>query len=104
MTSFITSISSRFYTKLDEIAARGNGKVPLHGRLFAQWLHYVFPLQCPFPHAAGSVQPQTQGERLLTDKSVMIEVEERSEHMVPNMSLSEGGMAVSESANEELWS
>lgn len=103
MTSF-TTIVSNFQTKLEDIAARSNGKVPLHGRLFAQWLHYVFPRQCPFPHAAGSVQPQTQGERLSNDKSVIIEDEERSQHMVFNMSMSGGGMALSESAEDELWS
>jgi len=35
--------------KLDEMAAQHGGKVPLHGRLFAQWLHFVFPHECPFP-------------------------------------------------------
>merc|ERR1719281_2166442 len=24
--------------------------VQLHGRLFAQWLHYAFPHECPYPH------------------------------------------------------
>ena len=32
-----------------------DGLVPIHGRLFAQWLHYVFPRECPFPHKTGSV-------------------------------------------------
>uniref|UniRef100_A0A7S1F4Y1 Uncharacterized protein n=1 Tax=Noctiluca scintillans TaxID=2966 RepID=A0A7S1F4Y1_NOCSC len=39
-----------------------NGKVKLHGRLFAQWLHYVFPNECPFPHKAGAVSTATPGE------------------------------------------
>jgi len=24
--------------------------VPLHGRLFTQWLHFAFPHECPYPH------------------------------------------------------
>merc|ERR1719387_1072567 len=36
-------------SKLEEIAAKGNGRVPLHGRLFSQWLHYAFPYECPYP-------------------------------------------------------
>jgi hypothetical protein len=30
------------------------GKVPIHGRLFAQWLHHAFPNECPYPHARGT--------------------------------------------------
>jgi len=40
--------------KLGEVAARNGGEVPLHGRLFAQWLHYAFPHECPYPHVADS--------------------------------------------------
>eukprot|EP00446_Apocalathium_sp_SHHI-4_P012387 CAMPEP_0177196142 /NCGR_PEP_ID=MMETSP0367-20130122/23887_1 /TAXON_ID=447022 ORGANISM="Scrippsiella hangoei-like, Strain SHHI-4" /NCGR_SAMPLE_ID=MMETSP0367 /ASSEMBLY_ACC=CAM_ASM_000362 /LENGTH=577 /DNA_ID=CAMNT_0018644213 /DNA_START=97 /DNA_END=1830 /DNA_ORIENTATION=- len=40
--------------QLEEIAAAHGGLVPLRGRLFAQWLHYVFPRECPFPHKAGT--------------------------------------------------
>jgi hypothetical protein len=40
--------------QLQEIATVNGGKVPLHGRLFAQWLHYAFPSVCPFPHKAGT--------------------------------------------------
>merc|ERR1719437_4854 len=35
--------------RLGSIAARHGGAVPLHGRLFAQWLHFAFPYECPFP-------------------------------------------------------
>eukprot|EP00450_Noctiluca_scintillans_P015019 CAMPEP_0194511226 /NCGR_PEP_ID=MMETSP0253-20130528/42831_1 /TAXON_ID=2966 /ORGANISM="Noctiluca scintillans" /LENGTH=450 /DNA_ID=CAMNT_0039354541 /DNA_START=272 /DNA_END=1624 /DNA_ORIENTATION=- len=39
--------------RLEEISSKGG--VRLHGRLFAQWLHYVFPRDCAFPHKAGTV-------------------------------------------------
>jgi hypothetical protein len=42
-------------THLEQIAEASDGTVPLHGRLFQQWLHYVFPQECPFPHKAGTV-------------------------------------------------
>merc|ERR1719437_155448 len=35
--------------RLGSIAAKHGGQVPLHGRLFAQWLHFAFPYECPFP-------------------------------------------------------
>jgi len=36
--------------KLSGIAAHNGGAVPLHGRLFTQWLHFAFPHECPYPH------------------------------------------------------
>ncbi|CAK0885768.1 unnamed protein product [Prorocentrum cordatum] len=41
--------------RLDEVAEHHGGRVPLHGRLFAQWLHLAYPMECPFPHVAGAV-------------------------------------------------
>jgi len=50
----VTTVSSRLLTRLDEIAAAHSGTVPLHGRLFAQWMHYVYPRECPYPHISGT--------------------------------------------------
>eukprot|EP00928_Gymnodinium_smaydae_P060902 TRINITY_DN447_c1_g1_i1.p1 TRINITY_DN447_c1_g1~~TRINITY_DN447_c1_g1_i1.p1 ORF type:complete len:599 (-),score=108.42 TRINITY_DN447_c1_g1_i1:105-1688(-) len=49
-------------TQLRRIAETHGGKVPLHGRLFAQWLHYLMPRQCPFPHKAGAHSAQAPAE------------------------------------------
>jgi len=40
--------------QLQMIADTHGGEVPLHGRLFAQWMHYAFPHECPFPHMTGT--------------------------------------------------
>jgi diadenosine tetraphosphatase ApaH/serine/threonine PP2A family protein phosphatase len=48
--------------QLGEIAAHHGGLVPLHGRLFAQWLHYAFPRECPFPHRSGTTSVQIPSE------------------------------------------
>jgi predicted SAM-dependent methyltransferase len=48
--------------RLEEVANRHAGTVPLHGRLFAQWLHFLFPRECPYPHAAGTHAPLTPAE------------------------------------------
>jgi hypothetical protein len=47
--------------RLYSMAQSNGGKVPLHGRLFAQWLHHAFPRECPFPHEGGT-NPQTPDE------------------------------------------
>jgi len=45
--------------KLGLIAEHHGGEVPLYGRLFAQWLHYAFPHECPYPHVAESADTLT---------------------------------------------
>lgn len=45
--------------QLETLALSQGGRVPLHGRLFAQWLHYVFPRECAFPHLMGAVSAVT---------------------------------------------
>jgi len=45
------NLSATLLRRLDEIAAIHSGSVPLHGRLFAQWMHHVYPRECPYPQA-----------------------------------------------------
>jgi len=49
-------------SQLMAIASAHNGQVPLHGRLFAQWLHYAFPHECPFPHLSGTTEALTPAQ------------------------------------------
>ena len=57
--------------RLDDMALLhgGDGKVHIHGRLFAQWLHHAFPTECPFPHVSGSSDPVTPDGWLMEDVS-----------------------------------
>jgi len=48
-------ITRSLKAQLQDIARENEGMIPLHGRLFAQWLHFVFPTECPFPHKAGTI-------------------------------------------------
>merc|ERR1719384_1516430 len=56
------SLSSYLLSRLEEIADHHDGHVPLHGRLFAQWMHHAFPLECPYPHVAGTTSSLTPDE------------------------------------------
>jgi len=56
------ALSEALVQKLDQVAASNGGRVPLHGRLFAQWMHHAYPRECPFPHAIGTTSPQTPDE------------------------------------------
>jgi len=35
--------------RLEKMEENGGGKIHLHGRLFAQWMHYLEPYRCAFP-------------------------------------------------------
>merc|ERR1719291_819104 len=56
------NLSASLLSRLGEIAEHHSGAVPLHGRLFAQWMHHAYPLECPYPHEAGTTAPLTRGE------------------------------------------
>merc|ERR1712182_10308 len=58
------SLSSWLLARLDEVAKHHGGHIPLHGRLFAQWIHYAYPRECPYPHVAGAIAPKTMEEVL----------------------------------------
>merc|ERR1719487_401181 len=49
---------------LEGIAATSDGLVHLHSREFVQWMHHVFPRECPKGHDGYSEDPQTPDEWL----------------------------------------
>merc|ERR1719333_1910443 len=75
-------LSKTLLGRLEEIAAEHGGTVPLHGRLFAQWMHHAFPRECPYPHLSGTTNPQTPDEWLestgeettATDEQMLVHV------------------------------
>merc|ERR1719238_2228901 len=51
---------SKLRNMLEEVASNsGWSGINLHGRLLAQWLHYAFPHDCPYPAKGGSLNPLT---------------------------------------------
>lgn len=65
-------------SRLSRIAQTHGGKVPLHGRLFAQWLHYAFPRECPFPHMTGTAAARTP---MQYGENFAVSVEDVSKHL-----------------------
>jgi hypothetical protein len=58
-------LSAQLIARLDDIAAVHGGVVPLHARLFSQWMHHAYPRECPFPHPSGTTSQQTMDEWVL---------------------------------------
>jgi len=67
-------LDKHMISQLEQVAKNHGGMVPLHGRLFAQWLHYVFPRECPFPHKMGAtsaVTPTEYGDQYIASQEDM---------------------------------
>jgi len=75
-------LSAKLLQRLEEIAKTHQGSVPLHGRLFAQWMHHVYPRECPYPHISGAKDSKLPEEWLdaVGDDSTATE-EEMKEHV-----------------------
>jgi hypothetical protein len=54
------NLSDDLLRRLGEIADHHDGLVPIHGRLFAQFMHHAYPRECPFPHLSGTTAPMSQ--------------------------------------------
>jgi hypothetical protein len=75
-------LSATLTKRLQDIAALHGGQVPLHGRLFAQWMHHAFPRECPFPHLTGTINPQTPDEWMReTNQTNTLSKEEMERHV-----------------------
>jgi hypothetical protein len=55
-------LSANLLQRLNDIAANHMGTVPLHSRLFAQWMHHVYPRECPYPHVSGTTDSKLPEE------------------------------------------
>jgi len=60
ITSIISSLRpsnatlpSSLQQLLVDVAGHHDGMIPIHGRLFSQWMHQAYPRECQFPHVTG---------------------------------------------------
>lgn len=61
--------------RLQQIAEQNGGEVPLHGRLFSEWLHFAFPNECPYPHMVEEAKALTPSHWF--DKKMSVEPGQR---------------------------
>ncbi|CAK0893111.1 unnamed protein product [Prorocentrum cordatum] len=56
--------------------------IPLHGRLFKQWMHVAYPRECSFPHVTGTTSPQRAVDWMATTgQEIAATTEEMAQHM-----------------------
>mmetsp|Transcript_28877 Transcript_28877/g.55735 ORF Transcript_28877/g.55735 Transcript_28877/m.55735 type:complete len:575 (-) Transcript_28877:46-1770(-) len=82
-------VEERLMWRLSEVADyHGSGQVPLHGRLFAQWMHHVYPQECAYPHLSGTTQPrrpeefeeETDQDATATEEEMLRLIQEGHQH------------------------
>eukprot|EP00929_Paragymnodinium_shiwhaense_P081802 TRINITY_DN428_c0_g2_i4.p1 TRINITY_DN428_c0_g2~~TRINITY_DN428_c0_g2_i4.p1 ORF type:complete len:567 (-),score=199.45 TRINITY_DN428_c0_g2_i4:126-1826(-) len=103
------SLSSTMERRLQDVAARNFGKVPLHGRLFAQMLHYAFPRECPYPHQSGATNPLTAAEWIAANnEKPNLAFKDLKEYVstaqASNVQKASDGDIIEEESGEALWS
>mmetsp|Transcript_72947 Transcript_72947/g.206970 ORF Transcript_72947/g.206970 Transcript_72947/m.206970 type:complete len:496 (+) Transcript_72947:3-1490(+) len=74
-------LSDALQAKLRAVAERHGGTVPVHGRLFAQWMHFAFPSECPYPHIAEDTAVLTPAHWRGTHREKTASWEERQRHI-----------------------
>jgi hypothetical protein len=75
-------LSGFLMQRLAEIAELHGGMVPLHGRLFAQWMHHVYPHECSYPHLSGTVSSVTpRAYRQQTGQSTVLKKDAMADYV-----------------------
>jgi len=74
-------LPSSLVSRLDDVARHHGGRVPLHGRLFSQWMHHAYPRECPYPHVSGTTRPQIAEEWMQGGSDVSASREEMKQHV-----------------------
>lgn len=93
-------LSSSLQAKLHEVAERHDGDVHLHGRLFAQWLHFAFPNDCPYPMqtSAAALTPSQWW-----NGAAMASGEEKEKHMnAPGVELPTADESLAQWSDDEM--
>merc|ERR1719281_1422193 len=81
------NLTSELMSKLESVATRHGGRVPLHGRLFAQWMHHAFPNECPHPHVSGTTAPKTTEAFKKSGGNVFVTSKDRAQYIAAHMPL-----------------
>jgi len=74
-------LSATLLQRLEELGDHHGKQIPIHGRLFAQWMHLAYPRECPFPHVSGTIQPKTAKEITAAGQATTAQAEEMQQYV-----------------------
>jgi len=101
---YVANVSKLNHERLDQIA-RANGdkkQIPIYGRLFARWLHFVYPQECPYPHEPGVVKllNQRQWKEMVGEEAESASDDEIAQHVESEFAR----RAPDPNAGADMWS
>lgn len=93
---------------LFNIAEKHGGRVPIHGRLFMQWMHMVYPRECAYPHMSGTTKqlaPEAWAEATQKDATASPDEMRRfvNTHVSANQTTADQGQCGRWVDHEELF-
>lgn len=72
------TLPSELLDLLNDVAGHHGGMVPIHGRLFSQWMHQAYPRECSHPHTKSQ---KSQNRFKPTSLQSLATAEEKKSHM-----------------------
>eukprot|EP00930_Biecheleria_cincta_P032700 TRINITY_DN22678_c0_g1_i1.p1 TRINITY_DN22678_c0_g1~~TRINITY_DN22678_c0_g1_i1.p1 ORF type:complete len:553 (+),score=140.46 TRINITY_DN22678_c0_g1_i1:47-1705(+) len=75
------TLSPKLLQLLEDVAAHHGGMVPIHGRLFSQWMHQAYPRECSHPHLTASDESFFDGSFMHSWEGSLANFEEKVKYM-----------------------
>jgi len=97
-------LSATLMQRLMELGDHHGNRIPIHGRLFAQWMHLAYPRECPFPHVSGTIQPKTAKEMRATGQAIKAQKEVMQQYVKAGRQKSSKGEGCNNEICSAMWS
>jgi len=97
-------LSTTSLHRLQELGDHHQGHIPIHGRLFAQWLHLAYPRECPYPHVSGTIRPKTANDWMQAGLPTTARNEEMQQHIEAGRQVLSTRNGTDEELSSEWWS
>jgi hypothetical protein len=94
-------LSATQMQRLKELGDYHGNNIPIHGRLFAQWMHLAYPRECPFPHLSGTIRPKTSKDRQEDGETTRVQKDEMQKYISAGRHVT---LKQQESCNNEICS
>jgi len=97
------ALSQTLIDRLIDLASLHEDQVPIHSRLFSEWMHHAFPLDCPYPTVATKME--FSAEEVTAMSSGLTEEEMQSYVQTDTCAISADGRVECHGETEDLpWS
>eukprot|EP00419_Tripos_fusus_P043481 CAMPEP_0172829544 /NCGR_PEP_ID=MMETSP1075-20121228/21605_1 /TAXON_ID=2916 /ORGANISM="Ceratium fusus, Strain PA161109" /LENGTH=567 /DNA_ID=CAMNT_0013671697 /DNA_START=33 /DNA_END=1736 /DNA_ORIENTATION=+ len=97
-------LSATLMQRLTELGDHHGNRIPIHGRLFAQWMHLAYPRECPFPHVSGTIQPKTAKEMKAAGQAIKAQKKVMQQYVKAGQKSNKGEEGCNNEICSAIWS